>query len=379
MAGSSAETANLDPYAKPKPGKKPKAAAAPEPVQVNSRPSNTYAQRPQQGFAPPPAHQQKLMLCRYYESGKCERGSACWFAHGRDELRHPHKHASRQEAHAPMRHEPSHEEDDQQQCPDEALFKTRMCVYFQQGRCQRGTACTFAHDPAELQAYNPARRYAQQAQAHTMDTYLPQRLQDEAAATSLAREAAAAAAAAKPAKQPRVSSPTITLSNASQASGSQAPKAAVPVALYATQASQPYVTPMPVTVKSSSQANFPRDVQQEPPKAYKHPIESTADIGQGESVVQLEQGLDVLDLNDDEEDLEAPSSFCCPITTELLRDPVVAADGHTYERQHIKEWLQKSDTSPMTNEPMDHKHLIPNLALRAVMEAYFGARSEMVQ
>jgi len=68
-----------------------------------------------------------------------------------------------------------------------------------------------------------------------------------------------------------------------------------------------------------------------------------------------------------------------PFVQELLRDPVVAADGHTYERQHIKEWLQKSDTSPMTNEPMDHKHLIPNLALRAVMEAYFGARSEMVQ
>jgi hypothetical protein len=154
-----------------------------------------------------------------------------------------------------------------------------------------------------------------QAQALTMDTYLPQRLQDEAAAASLAREAAAAAAAPKPAKQPRVSSPTSTLSNASQATGSQAPKAAAPVAQYATQASQPYVTPMPVSVKSSSQANLVRDVQQEPPKAYKHPIESTADIGQGESVVQLEQGLDVLDLNDDGEDLEAPSSFCCPITT----------------------------------------------------------------
>ena len=156
-----------------------------------------------------------------------------------------------------------------------------------------------------------------QAQAHTMDTYLPQRLQDEAAATSLAREAAAAAAAPKPAKQPRVSSPTSTLSNASQATGSQAPKAAAPVAQYASQASQPYVTPMPVSVKSTSQAGrHPlRDVQQEPHKAYKHPIESTADIGQGESVAQLEQGLEVLDLNDDEEDLEAPSSFCCPITT----------------------------------------------------------------
>jgi len=153
-----------------------------------------------------------------------------------------------------------------------------------------------------------------QAQAHTMDTYLPKRLQDEAAATSLAREAAAAAAP-KPAKQPRVSSPTSTLSNASHATGPQAPKAAGPIALYATQASQPYVTPMPVSVKSGSQASLLRDVQQEPPKAYKHPIESTADIGQGESVVQLEQGLDVLDLNDGEEDLEAPSSFCCPITT----------------------------------------------------------------
>jgi len=64
---------------------------------------------------------------------------------------------------------------------------------------------------------------------------------------------------------------------------------------------------------------------------------------------------------------------------ELLHDPVVAADGHTYERQHIAEWLQKSDTSPMTNEPMDHKHLIPNLALRAVMEAYFGAREGLTQ
>ncbi len=57
---------------------------------------------------------------------------------------------------------PMYDQEEQEQCPDEALFKTRMCVYFQQGRCQRGSACTFAHDPAELQAYNPARRYAQQ-------------------------------------------------------------------------------------------------------------------------------------------------------------------------------------------------------------------------
>ena len=53
----------------------------------------------------------------------------------------------------------------------------------------------------------------------------------------------------------------------------------------------------------------------------------------------------------------------------------MAADGHTYERHDITEWLVKSDTSPMTNERMEHKHLIPNLALRAVMDAYFGIRA----
>lgn len=64
---------------------------------------------------------------------------------------------------------------------------------------------------------------------------------------------------------------------------------------------------------------------------------------------------------------------------ELLHDPVVAADGHTYERQHITEWLQKSSTSPMTNERMEHKHLIPNRVLREVMDAYFSHRTEAVQ
>ena len=67
------------------------------------------------------------------------------------------------QAHAPKQHYQQHQAlDEQEQCPDEALFKTRMCAYFSQGRCQRGNACTFAHDPSELQAYNPARRYTHQ-------------------------------------------------------------------------------------------------------------------------------------------------------------------------------------------------------------------------
>lgn len=50
--------------------------------------------------------------------------------------------------------------------------------------------------------------------------------------------------------------------------------------------------------------------------------------------------------------------FLCPITYELFREPVVAWDGHTYEKSAIEKWLLNRDTSPRTGEKMvDNKHL----------------------
>ena len=56
----------------------------------------------------------------------------------------------------------------------------------------------------------------------------------------------------------------------------------------------------------------------------------------------------------------APDDLQCPISQELMRDPVVAADGRTYERAQIAEWIKSHNTSPMTNERLDHKHLCSN-------------------
>ena len=56
----------------------------------------------------------------------------------------------------------------------------------------------------------------------------------------------------------------------------------------------------------------------------------------------------------------APDDLQCPISQELMRDPVVAADGRTYERAQIVEWYRGHDTSPMTNERLDSKHLFSN-------------------
>jgi len=59
-----------------------------------------------------------------------------------------------------------------------------------------------------------------------------------------------------------------------------------------------------------------------------------------------------------------PPTFICPITQEVMIDPVFTEDGNTYEREAIREWLEAADTSPLTNEKLDSKSLTPNLAIR---------------
>ncbi len=72
---------------------------------------------------------------------------------------------------------------------------------------------------------------------------------------------------------------------------------------------------------------------------------------------------DVIDL-----DCECESSFCCPITRAKMKDPVMAADGHSYERSAIQRWFRSKNTSPMTGAPLLNTCVIPNHALRKAIE-----------
>jgi len=63
--------------------------------------------------------------------------------------------------------------------------------------------------------------------------------------------------------------------------------------------------------------------------------------------------------------------LCCPITHELLKDPVVAEDGETYERSAIAKWFQQGKTrSPVTNEELAGTRLVPNLAVRKLVDQH---------
>ena len=57
----------------------------------------------------------------------------------------------------------------------------------------------------------------------------------------------------------------------------------------------------------------------------------------------------------------------CPISLERMVDPVTAADGLTYERAAIEDWLSKKAVSPLTNEPLADLSLRPNVALRSLI------------
>eukprot|EP01051_Picozoa_sp_SAG22_P003164 SAG22_NODE_151_length_17414_cov_7.812128_11_plen_581_part_00 len=68
-----------------------------------------------------------------------------------------------------------------------------------------------------------------------------------------------------------------------------------------------------------------------------------------------------------------PDAFLCPISRELMADPVCAADGHSYEKTEIKKWFATGkQTSPMTNDAMPDRTLRPNRQLKSHIEEWRG-------
>ena len=59
---------------------------------------------------------------------------------------------------------------------------------------------------------------------------------------------------------------------------------------------------------------------------------------------------------------DTPPALRCPITHGMFLDPVIASDGHTYERADIMEWMKHNTTSPMTREPLEPA-LVPNILI----------------
>ena len=70
-------------------------------------------------------------------------------------------------------------------------------------------------------------------------------------------------------------------------------------------------------------------------------------------------------LNKDGIQLEFPDEFKCPITCDIMNNPVIASDGHSYEMNALKSFLSKGNgKSPLTREKLNARIMIPNINLK---------------
>ncbi|OWM62674.1 U-box domain-containing protein 21-like [Punica granatum] len=68
-------------------------------------------------------------------------------------------------------------------------------------------------------------------------------------------------------------------------------------------------------------------------------------------------------------ELVIPNHFLCPISLDLMRDPVTVSSGITYDRESIEKWLQGGNfTCPVTNQVLKSFDQIPNHALRKMIQ-----------
>ena len=53
----------------------------------------------------------------------------------------------------------------------------------------------------------------------------------------------------------------------------------------------------------------------------------------------------------------------------LMVEPVIAADGYTFERDALEEWLQRNSTSAVTGDLLPHTRFVPNFLIKSAISA----------
>ncbi|RRT54566.1 hypothetical protein B296_00046432 [Ensete ventricosum] len=69
--------------------------------------------------------------------------------------------------------------------------------------------------------------------------------------------------------------------------------------------------------------------------------------------------------------LTIPKDFCCPISLDLMKDPVVVSTGQTYDRASITQWMEEGHrTCPNSGQTLTNTRLVPNRALASLISQW---------
>ncbi len=100
-----------------------------------------------------------------------------------------------------------------------------------------------------------------------------------------------------------------------------------------------------------------------------------------ENSKDTQEGTDAVSTEKEKDDTENVSinlvDIRCPITKEIMNDPVMCDDGILYERMAIEEWLTSSHASPVTGVPFKTVQLFPAVFAKNVITNYLKMHPEM--
>ena len=71
-----------------------------------------------------------------------------------------------------------------------------------------------------------------------------------------------------------------------------------------------------------------------------------------------------------------PVEYLCPISMQVMRDPVICCDGHVFDRRSIETWLESSNLNPCTGLPLRNQVLTSVYSLKTSIEAYCKSLSK---
>ena len=94
-------------------------------------------------------------------------------------------------------------------------------------------------------------------------------------------------------------------------------------------------------------------------------IENNTSESNIEVVPNIEQNKKLKPLSE-----SAIANFTCPISFEIMTDPVITKEGNTFERSAILNWLKGKNTCPLSRLPLFESDLITNKSLKEMIERY---------
>lgn len=68
--------------------------------------------------------------------------------------------------------------------------------------------------------------------------------------------------------------------------------------------------------------------------------------------------------------------FICPISKQIMTDPVITPEGISYNKSDILLYLEASNIDPITNNPLTKEMLVNNFILKSQIKSYLKTQNK---